>query len=232
MLAGLVLLLLLGVAVIAAGAGPMAFESGPSEAGPVGIVAEPGLQSEQGEPEADPEPEQPTERNAAYDAAIDVVMLGSVLTVLAALVLATRFLARTGEVERPVDSVDEPVVRFSHDEVVGAELRQAAETGADTLRSARVGRSRDAVISCWLGLESAAATGGPGRDPAQSPSEFTVQLLAARNVDPDSLETLLRLYQRARFGSAVLPESAGAQALEALERVAADLRAPARPGVG
>lgn len=224
-LAGLVLLLLFGVAVVAAGAGPMVYESGRSQVGLVGTGSEPGLQTEQGQPET--EEEEQTERNAAFDAVIDVIMLGSVLAVLGALVLTTRFLARTRGDERPAESVDEQALVLSHDDVLGGELRQAAEHGAEMLRSARPGgRSRDAVISCWLWLESAAAVAGGGRHPAQTPSEFTVQLLAARSVDRDSLDLLLRLYQRARFGSAALPESATAQALGALERVAADLSAP------
>jgi hypothetical protein len=225
-LAGLVLLLLFGVAVVAAGAGPMVYESGRSQVGLVGTGSEPGLQTEQGQPETEEE-EQQTERNAAFDAVIDVIMLGSVLAVLGALVLTTRFLARTRGDERPAESVDEQALMLSHDDVLGGELRQAAEHGAEMLRSARPGgRSRDAVISCWLRLESAAAVAGGGRHPAQTPSEFTVQLLAARSVDRDSLDLLLRLYQRARFGSAALPEAATAQALGALERVAADLSAP------
>lgn len=225
MLTGLVLLLLFGVAVVAAGAGPMAYESGPSQGGPIGTGPESGLQAEEGQQEAE-EDEQPIERNSTYDAVIDVVLLGSVLAVLAALVLATRFLARKRDDEPSVGSADDQAVSLSHDDVLGGELRQAVEDGADTLRSAGAGgQSRDAVIICWQRLESAAAAGGPGRDPAQTPSEFTVQLLAARNVDRGSLDTLLRLYQRARFGSEALPESASARALGALERVAADLSA-------
>lgn len=224
MLVGLVLLLLFGIAVVAAGAGPMAYESGPSQGGPIGTGPESGLQVEDGQ--TDPEAEQPIERNSTYDAVIDVVLLGSVLAVLAALVLATRFLARKRDDEPSGGFADDQAVSLSHDDVLGGELRQAVEDGADTLRSAGAGgQSRDAVIICWQRLESAAAAGGPGRDPAQTPSEFTVQLLAARNVDRGSLDTLLRLYQRARFGSEALPESASAQALGALERVAVDLSA-------
>lgn len=58
----------------------------------------------------------------------------------------------------------------------------------------------DAIIAAWLALESAAASSGVVRARSATPTEFTANVLDATRADPAAIRTLLRLYQRARFG--------------------------------
>ncbi len=101
-------------------------------------------------------------------------------------------------------------------------LAAAAASAAVAMQGRRA--SKDAVIACWLELEAAALTAGTPRDAAQTPSEFTAAVLAEQHASPQAVATLLRLYHRARFSAAAMPDHAGADAAEALARVAADLQ--------
>jgi hypothetical protein len=62
----------------------------------------------------------------------------------------------------------------------------------------------DAVIAAWLALEEAASASGVRRDPAQTPTEFTVAVLERTDADPDAASELLGLYHRARFSHHVI----------------------------
>jgi len=57
----------------------------------------------------------------------------------------------------------------------------------------------DAVILAWLALEDAANRHGMARDPAQTPTEFTVKLLDASAVPGADTVNLRTLYLRTRF---------------------------------
>ena len=57
----------------------------------------------------------------------------------------------------------------------------------------------NAVIAAWLALEDAASEAGVTRRPSQTPSEFTVAVLAGTDADPHHTGGLLALYHRARF---------------------------------
>jgi hypothetical protein len=104
----------------------------------------------------------------------------------------------------------------------------------------------DAVVAAWVALEDAAARHGTVRDPAQTPTEFTAHLLTAplpgtqdgdrRAVPARDVDTLRRLYQRARFTDRPVGPDAVHQARVALTRIARSLepgpsgrRDPARP---
>lgn len=79
----------------------------------------------------------------------------------------------------------------------------ALRTGVAEAEAAlrRFARPVDAVIAAWVRLEAAAARSGLRRDPASTPTEFTLRVLDAAPVDPRATRTLLELYLRARFGS-------------------------------
>ncbi len=66
------------------------------------------------------------------------------------------------------------------------------------LRAAR--SAQDAVIAAWVALEEAAARCGVPRDPAATPTEFTVEVLDHTPADRAATRRLLGLYLRARFG--------------------------------
>lgn len=72
----------------------------------------------------------------------------------------------------------------------------------------------DAVLAAWVALEQAAERSGVPRRPADTPTEFTVQVLSSTEADAAAVGTLLRLYHRARFsvggvGPAAVTEARG-----------------------
>jgi hypothetical protein len=85
--------------------------------------------------------------------------------------------------------------------VVLPDLPALREGVADAdLALRRFARPADAVIAAWVRLEEAAAHSGVLRDPAATPTEFTLTVLDAAPVDPQATRVLLELYLRARFG--------------------------------
>jgi Domain of unknown function (DUF4129) len=60
----------------------------------------------------------------------------------------------------------------------------------------------NAIVAAWLALEAAASSSGVHREPAETPTEFTVDVLAATAADPAATRELLALYHRARFSAA------------------------------
>ncbi|WP_402465467.1 DUF4129 domain-containing protein [Isoptericola aurantiacus] len=57
----------------------------------------------------------------------------------------------------------------------------------------------DAVVAAWIALEEVAAEHGTRRHPAQTPTEFTQDVLGRTPAPPDATATLRTLYQQARF---------------------------------
>lgn len=76
-------------------------------------------------------------------------------------------------------------------------LREGVEEAEEHLRSRLA--PQDAVIAAWVALEGAAAGSGVRRDPAATPTEFTVVVLDRTPADPAATRTLLTLYLQARF---------------------------------
>lgn len=151
--------------------------------------------------------------------------LASALVLLAGAALLVWLLRRLVEVlsrlrpppmprRRPADEVTVEVVRSLH---------EAADLAAHEAESAPPGRAGDAVVACWVLLEDAAARAGTPRGVANTPTEFTADLLTEHQPDQDAVATLLRLYHRARFGSQPMPDEAAREAGDALRRIAAGL---------
>lgn len=114
------------------------------------------------------------------------------------------------------------------DSGVAGSVATAADAGLALLSAATdVG---DAVIACWVRLEQGAAAAGRRRHPAQTPTEFTTDLLLAGIGEEPAVRELLALYHRARFGSHPLPAEAADRAIACLEaiRAAARTRTAAR----
>ena len=87
-------------------------------------------------------------------------------------------------------------------------------------------RPADAVIAAWVRLEQAAARSGVLRDPAATPTEFTVKVLDRAPVDPEATRTLLGLYLRARFGGEQMTADDVTAAMAALAALAEGLGQP------
>lgn len=72
----------------------------------------------------------------------------------------------------------------------------AAQAARNAMEENRGGPPSDAVIAAWVELEAVAAGSGSRRFAHQTPTEFTESIA----VQTAALDTLRRLYQRARFG--------------------------------
>lgn len=85
------------------------------------------------------------------------------------------------------------------------------------------GEPRDAVIAAWLQLELAAKGEGLVRDPASTPTEFTMAVLRATKANPETGERLLEVYLLARFSEHPVLGPHVAQARAALEELRKEL---------
>jgi hypothetical protein len=150
-----------------------------------------------------------------------LVYAGTTLVVGAIVFLLVRLLLRFLRALRMPEV--EPDNTEDWERVATERLTQAVDSGLGALDS---GSSADAIIACWVALEQAAATAGVARLPAETPSEFTVRVLALGNVSAADLDELAELYREARFSSHTSSESARHRARKALLRLRAEL-APA-----
>ncbi|GAA3707056.1 hypothetical protein GCM10022204_26190 [Microlunatus aurantiacus] len=86
------------------------------------------------------------------------------------------------------------------------------------------GVPRDLVLRCWLALEEAALASGVPRRPSDSPTEFTGTVLRSTHAERGSVDTLLRLYHRARFSGHEVTDDDVRTARTAVIRLAATWR--------
>lgn len=152
-----------------------------------------------------------------------LAVAGIVLLVVALLVLRN-VLARIRRGGAPAPLVTAPpghtLLGTPEDDVV-PHLRHGLSTAEQHLTATVP--PRDAVVAAWVALEDAAALAGAHRDPAQTPTEFTVAVLDRTPADPDAVATLRALYHRARFRDADIDTGDVQTAREALHRLADDL---------
>jgi hypothetical protein len=106
------------------------------------------------------------------------------------------------------------------DPAVTGALADAVDAG---LRRLDEGAARDAVIACWVLLESAAAEAGTARRPAETAAELTTRVLRQHRVTADVLHRLADLYREARYSTHLLGEDAREQARAALAQVREEL---------
>lgn len=78
-------------------------------------------------------------------------------------------------------------------------LQQGAARAEERLLA--IGNPTDAIIAAWLALEEAADSSGVHRQPSQTPTEFTADVLGRTGVPAEPVQTLLGLYLRARFAA-------------------------------
>ena len=145
---------------------------------------------------------------------------------LVAILLVLRYLVRRAvdfgrQVKVPEGLDRDPA--FGERMVSEEQLADAVETG---LGSVDTGTPSNAIVACWLALEKAAASAGVPRRATETPSEFTVRVLGAAAVSRPLLDQLAELYREARFSEHDLPESARAQAREALTVLRDQLLSP------
>lgn len=105
-------------------------------------------------------------------------------------------------------------------------LRGAVEEAGEAIR--RHERPADAVIAAWVALEKAAERSGIRRDPASTPTEFTVSVLDRTPVEPAATRALLELYLRARFSGDAMTSADVTAATEALTTLSTGLSGSSR----
>lgn len=153
------------------------------------------------QPALSPLPQPPlTEASAVQQwiAGILAALLG--LAVLVGLIYLARWLwqrrpRRAVLVEEKPETTPAGVIAADPD--LPALLRGADE--AERILAETGGVPRDLVLRCWLALEEAAQASGVPRRASDSPTEFTGAVLRSTRADAGSVDTLLRLYHRARF---------------------------------
>jgi hypothetical protein len=164
-----------------------------------------GSQTERPAPEGDPGNGSVYEPEFAWIPVLVVVALAA-LGVTAYLV-ATRRRERVGSHQR-----------------VAAE--QVAETLGDDFDDLRAEPDpRRAVIAAYARLESALASSGLPRRPAETPEEYVVRILDALDVPRGPVRELTDLYERAKFSQHTVDERMRERAIAALVRIRDELRA-------
>lgn len=152
-----------------------------------------------------------------------LVLVGS--AVVAVLVVVARMLAgvwRERPLRRrlgaPVDVETGAAVAERDDARIVVEVVQRGIAGA--LRAIEApGIPSDAIIAAWVGLEEGAADAGVPRGRAETPGEFVVRIITSRADISADTRTLLRLYERVRFGGHRADESDRVTARAALKRI-------------
>lgn len=87
-----------------------------------------------------------------------------------------------------------------------------------------IGSPRNAIVACWLRLETLTAEAGFERDPADTSEEFTSRILNQFAIDSSSVDRLAGLYREARFSSHHMGEAERAAAIETLDALHGGLR--------
>ncbi len=120
---------------------------------------------------------------------------------------------------RPVD--------FDALDDVAASISADAAAQQEALRR---GEPRNAIVECWLRVESSIVDAGIARDPSDTSTELTQRVLESQNLDPSAIATLASLYREARFSDHPMTEASRQRAIEALHAVHDGLRKSARSG--
>jgi hypothetical protein len=107
-------------------------------------------------------------------------------------------------------------------EVTTAEALER-EVGVQLVELA-TGAPRNAIVRCWVALETAVADAGLPRQRHETSSEFVVRALHRLDLDPAAVGRLAARYREARFSEHPIGEDARQDATSALEQIHADLR--------
>ncbi|MDR1799980.1 MAG: DUF4129 domain-containing protein [Bifidobacteriaceae bacterium] len=158
------------------------------------------------------------------------ILLGLIYLLLAAITLWLRTWwfnkirgmwesARQGRERRPRN--DSPAIGVNAPAgTIDLDLDQVADAVELALRALdQAATPRDGVVAAWVALEEAALRQGVPRDPAQTPTEFTVALLGATPAPPAATAALCAMYHQARFSSRPVADADCAQAATHLRAI-------------
>ncbi|MEG3613647.1 DUF4129 domain-containing protein [Isoptericola haloaureus] len=184
-------------------------------------------------------PERPTPSISASPAADDplpedpgdsvltvLLLLGAAVVVLLLALVARRVLTLLRDTPPAPEEPDRPdagtaLAGTEAPSVPLPDLDDAVTRALGRLEAART--PQDVVIAAWVALEDAAAEHGAPRDPAQTPTEYTADLLSRTPAPAADVTTLRRLYQQARFADHPTTDAQVADARTALTRIARHL---------
>ncbi|WP_243225958.1 DUF4129 domain-containing protein [Microbacterium sp. CIAB417] len=77
----------------------------------------------------------------------------------------------------------------------------------------------DAIVAAWIGLEDTASDAGMSRGRSETPSEFTLRVIASRVDVAGDADALLHLYERVRFAGHRAGEDDRMRARQALANI-------------
>ncbi|MFK4852415.1 DUF4129 domain-containing protein [Microbacterium sp. ZW T6_19] len=183
----------------------------------------PVLPGASGTPTPEPLPPNPvTELLGAVILGILVVLVGVGVIVL--IVLLVRTLVGAWH-DRPLrrrdgDEVGLAIVHASVDpepEVIAAAIQRGIAGALREIDERPL--PEDAIVAAWVGLEESAADAGLVRGASETPGEFAVRIITRRAGITAEAETLLRLYERVRFGGHPALEDDRAVARAALKNI-------------
>lgn len=101
------------------------------------------------------------------------------------------------------------------DEVASAIAADAAAARA----SLREGDARNAIVACWVRLETLIAEAGVEPAASDTAEELAVRVLLRFSLDDDAVTRLAALYREARFSTHPLGEEQRAAAVDALDAI-------------
>ncbi|WP_097186821.1 DUF4129 domain-containing protein [Ornithinimicrobium cerasi] len=166
------------------------------------------------EPGAEPEtgPERAT---ASTEWLVDLLTALFLMAVLTAVLLLLRWLSRQRleERDRRVTAEEDELVALL--EATSDEVRWQALAEGDP---------RNGVVACWVALEEAVQRAGLRASASETAAELTSRVLSRWEVDPRAIADLSDAYREARFSRHPVTEEQREAAVDALDRIHADLR--------
>ncbi len=90
------------------------------------------------------------------------------------------------------------------------------------------GEPRNAIVACWVRLESDIAAAGWPRSSSETSAEYVQRVVTESSVDPHAIAELAALYREARFSDHALLDADRAHARALLSRIEAGLRSGER----
>jgi len=109
----------------------------------------------------------------------------------------------------------------SEENRAAAALRDESDALLESLTD---GEPRNAIVQCWLRLEEMIGGSGLPRRRHETSTEYVVRVLHSLDLDPRAVGALASLHREARFSEHDLGEESREAAVEALERLQAQLR--------
>ena len=203
--AGLLRVILLGMATIAVLAAVSKVALHPGRRSPTTVRGRVGLP-----------PPRPIKGVAATSSAslTYVVYAALALVLLAAIVACVLIIMR----RLPAGSAGESFPLPDEDDT---RMREAVESGRRALRS--FDDAQAAIIACYVAMEASLAGAGAARDAAETPDELLARAVGSGLLHGTAAGRLTALFYEARYSSHALPASARDEAVAALDAISTEL---------